>query len=185
MTNGTRFAGDIKYYQHISILIIFALAAEVMALVYLNSSVGEQAVLRYLGSKVAFGLQLFFCGAAGATIAGSFFLARDKEENEIESLKEKPDLSVLRYPDHIDVYLYLHRILTSACLAVIGGLFLYAGLSYFDVPADLPSPKHRAFFILWAFLVGLYQGNFVAFLTKRFQKMLVSSATRGRPGAGR
>src|SRR5712692_8742831 len=132
MTNGPRFAGDIKYYQHICILIIVALAAEVMALIYLNSSIGEQAVLRYLGPKVAFGLQLFFWGAVGSTIAGSLFLARDKEENEIESTKEKPDLVVLRYPDRIDVYLYLHRILTSACLAVIGGLFLYAGLSYFD-----------------------------------------------------
>jgi hypothetical protein len=68
---------------------------------------------------------------------------------------------------------------------VIGALFLYAGLGYFDVPADLPSPKHRAFFILFAFLIGLSQGNFVTFLTKRFQKMLVRSAASGRPGAGR
>jgi hypothetical protein len=179
MTNVPKLVGDIKYYRHICILIVLALAAAGTALLYLNSLGGQQAMLRYLGPRTAFGLELFFWGALGSSIACSLFLAQDKEENEIECIKEEPDLSVLRYPTVIDVHLYVHRILTSACLAVIGALFLYAGLSYFDVPADLPSPKHRAFFILFSFLVGLFQGNFVAFLTKRFQKMLVKSTTTG------
>ncbi len=176
MTTEPKPVGDIKNYRTISVLIIIALATAGAALLFLNSSLGHQTVLRYLGLQEAFGLQLFFWGALGAAIASSLFLARDKEENEIESVKEKRDLSVLRYPTGLDVHLYLHRILTSACLAVIGALILYAGLSYFDVPAALPNPKHRAFFMLFSFLIGLYQGNFVAFLSKRFEKMLERSA---------
>ena len=176
MTAGHRPIGDIKYYKYISMLIIIALASSGVALICLNSSIGQRTVLGYLGPMAAFGLQLFFWGALGAAIASSLFLARDKEENELESLKKEPDLSALRYPTDLDVHLYAHRILTSACLAVIGGLFLYAGLSYFDVPAGLPNPKQRAFFILFAFLIGLYQGNFVAFVSKRFQKILERSA---------
>ncbi|MFI5109355.1 MAG: hypothetical protein ACHP78_10965 [Terriglobales bacterium] len=178
MTTEHKAVGDIKYYRDISILILIAIAAAGAALLCLNSSVGSQTMLRYLGPQAAFGLQLFFWGALGAAIASSLFLANDKEENEIESIKEKPDLSVLRYPTRLDVHLYGHRILTSACLAVIGGLFLYAGLSYFDVPADLPNAKHRAFFILFSFLIGLYQGTFVTFLSKRFEKMLEKRAAR-------
>lgn len=184
MTTGRKPVGDIKHYKHISILISIVLAMVGLALVCLNSSIGHQTVLSYLGPTPTFGVQLFFWGALGAAIASSLFLARDKEENELESLKEKPDLSALRYPTDIDVHLYAHRIVTSACLAVIGAIFLYAGLSYFDVPASLPTAKQRAFFILFAFLIGLYQGNFVAFLSKRFQKILERSATaadRERP----
>lgn len=175
MTAEHKPVGDIKYYREISILILIAIAIAGAALLCLNSSVGRETALRYLGPMEAFGLQLFFWGALGAAIASSLFLARDKEENEIESIKEKPDLSVLRYPTSLDAHLYVHRIVTSACLAVIGAVFLYAGLGYFDVPAELPNPKHRAFFILFSFLIGLYQGNFVAYLSKRFQKMLEKS----------
>lgn len=187
MTTQNRPVGDIKYYTYISILVIAALVLSGATLLWLNSSVGRKVLFSYLGPKVAFGLQLFFWGALGAAIASSLFLARDKEENELESIKETPDLATLRYPTNLDVHLYAHRILTSACLAVIGALSLYAGLSYFDVPADLPNPKQRAFFILFAFLIGLYQGNFVAFLSKRFQKILERSAAavdRGRAAKG-
>ncbi len=175
MATVVKSIGDGKYYRHISILILLALALAGAMLLWLNSASGRTYILAYLGTKVAFGLQLFFWGALGAAIASSLYLARDKDENEIESVKDAPDLTRLRYPTEIDIHLYGHRIVTSACLAVVGALFLYAGLSYFDVPADLPSPKHRAFFILFAFLVGLYQGNFVTFLHKRFQKILEKS----------
>ncbi len=177
MAAGLRQVGDSRYYRHISILILLALTSSGAMLLWLNSSSGRTFVLAYLSAKVAFGLQLFFWGALGATIASSLFLARDKDENEMESVKATPDLTRLRYPTEIDVHLYAHRIVTSACLAVVGALFLYAGLSYFDVPADLPSPKHRAFFILFAFLIGLYQGNFIVFLHKRFQKILERSGS--------
>jgi len=176
MTADHKPVGDIKYYRDISLLILVAIVIAGAALLCLNSSVGRQAALKYLGPMEAFGLQLFFWGALGAAIASSLFLARDKEENEVESLKEKPDLSVLRYPTSLDRHLYVHRILTSACLAVVGALLLYSGLGYFDVPADIPNPKHRAFFMLFSFLVGLYQGNFVTFLSKRFEKILERSA---------
>lgn len=168
--------GDIKNYKHISILIIGALASAGLALILLNTPAGYRITSNYLGEHLCFGVQLFFWGALGAAIASSFFLAKDKEENELESTKEDPNLSLLRYPTNIDVHLYAHRILTSAFLAVIGATFLYAGLGYFDVPADLPNPKHRAFFILFSSMIGLYQGSFVTFLSKRFQKILEKSA---------
>ena len=178
MSNERKPVGDIRYYRHISILIFVALAVAGAALLWFNSAFGRGVVQTHLGDKAGFGLQLFFWGALGAAIASSLFLARDKEENELESVKTNPDLSLLRYPTDIDVYLYGQRIVTSACLAVVGALLLYAGLGYFDVPADIPSPKHRAFFILFSFLIGLYQGNFLAFLNKRFQKMLEKSARK-------
>ncbi len=176
--------GDIRNYKTISVVIILAVITAGAVLLYMNSYTGRRTVLMYLGPKTTFGLQLFFWGALGAAIASSLFLARDKEENEVESIKENPDLSKLRYPTELDVHLYVHRILTSACLAVIGALFLYAGLSYFDVPADIPNPKHRAFFILFSFLIGLYQGNFVTFLSKRFQKILEESAGASKSPKG-
>lgn len=58
---------------------------------------------------------------------------------------------------------------------MIGAVLLYAGLSYFSVPEGLPNPKDRAFFVLFSFLIGLYQGNFLVFLSKRFEKMLERS----------
>lgn len=178
MTGDRKPPGDIRNYRRISLLIVGALGVTGATLLWLNSHSGRSLALTYLGEKSAFGFQLFFWGALGATIAASLFLARDKEDNELESLKPTPDPNLLRYPTDIDVHLYCHRILTSACLAVVGSLFLYAGLSYFDVPAELPSPKHRAFFILFAFLIGLYQGNFVTFLHKRFQRILEKSGER-------
>lgn len=132
-------------------------------------------LLVYFGTKTAFCLQPFFWGALGAAVASSLFLAEDKKQNEIELTKVTPDLSRLSYLNKIDVHLYFHRILTSAVLAVVEAFFLYAGLTYFDVPADSPNPKHQAFFIVFAVLVGLYQANFVAFLHKRFQKILEKS----------
>lgn len=175
MTTEPKQVGDVKYYRHISILVFLALVLASAMLLWLNSLSGRSFILAYLDNTAAFGLQLFFWGALGASIASSLFLSRDKDENELESVKSTPDPSRLRYPTEVDVHLYAHRILTSACLAVVGALFLYAAVSYFDVPADLPNPKHRAFFILFAFLIGLYQGNFVAFLSKRFQMILEKS----------
>jgi hypothetical protein len=183
MTTEAKLIGSARYYRHISVLILLALAGAGAVLLWLNSSSGRSVVLAYFGNNAAFGLQLFFWGALGAATASSLFLARDKDENEIESVKPVPDPSRLRYPDEIDVHLYAHRIVTSACLAVVGALCLYAGVSYFDVPAALPNPKHRAFFALFAFLIGLYQGNFVAFLSKRFQKILEKVRPRGSPRA--
>jgi hypothetical protein len=118
---------------------------------------------------------LFFWGWLGAAVASSLFLARDKEDNELESLKDKPDPAMLRYPTDIDVHLYAHRIVTSACLAVVSAIVLYAGLSYFDAPTAKLDAKQRAFFIAFAVLVGLYQGSFVTFLSKRFEEILSKS----------
>jgi hypothetical protein len=175
MTTANELTGDPRYYKHISVLIMLVLLGTSVILLFLNSSFGQTILLKYLGTRTAFCFQLFFWGALGAAIASSLFLAEDKKQNELELVKASPDPSLLSYPNEIDVHLYCHRIVTSACLAVVGAFFLYAGLTYFDVPADLPNPKHQAFFILFAVLIGLYQANFVAFLHKRFQKMLEKS----------
>ena len=169
--------GNVKYYRHISLLTLVALTVAGAMLLWLNTISGCNLAQAYLGSKAAFGLQLFFWGALGGAIASSLYLAWDKEENELERVKAAPDPTRLRYPNEIDVHLYCHRIVTSACLAVVGGMFLYAGLSYFDVPAALLNQKHRAFFIIFSFLIGLYQGKFLTFLNKRFQKILDKSDT--------
>ena len=167
--------GDIRNYNRISWILLASFVIELLGLVVLTSGWGSRWILSFTGPKAAFLVQLFFWGAVGASIASSLFLARDKEDNEIESLKPTPDPSKLRYPTDVDVHLYVHRVLTSAALAVVGALFLYAGLSFFDVPQDVSNPKHLAFFILFAFLVGFYQGNFVSFLSERFRKMLERS----------
>lgn len=169
-----RLCGSPKYYRHISFLILVALVGAGAMLLWLNTISGRSLMQAYLGNNVSFGLQLFLWGALGGSIASSLYMAWDKEENELESVKDRPDPSCLRYPNEIDVHLYGHRIMTSACLAVVGGLFLYAGLNYFDVPATL-NPKHRAFFIIFSFLIGLYQGKFLTFLNRRFQKILEKS----------
>jgi hypothetical protein len=176
MANAQKPPGDIHLYDQISRLILAAMLVAGVILLGLNSIYGREILQKLLGPIATFCLQLFFWGALGAAIASSFFLAHDKEDNELESLKSKPDRSKLRYPDRIDTQLYLHRILTSGFLAVASGVFLYAGLSYFEISIDQPTPKQRAFFILFAFLVGLYQGNFVTFLDKRFQEMLKKPA---------
>jgi hypothetical protein len=175
MTTTNELTGDPKYYGYISVLILLVLSGACAILLLVNSSFGQAFVLAYVGARTAFCFQLFFWGALGAAIASSLFFAEDKNQNELELAKATPDPSRVRYPNKLDVHLYFHRIVTSACLAVVGAFFLYAGLTYFDVPADLPNPKQRAFFILFAVLVGLYQANFVAFLHKRFQKILEKS----------
>ncbi len=127
-----------------------------------------------LGAKKAFVIQLYFWGALASTIASSMFMKQDKEINELESLKEKPDPAMLRYPDAIDVGLYLQRILTSGFLGIFGAAVLFAGLGYFEVSADALATKHKLFLIVFTFLIGLYQSNFLAALgemSKRvFQK---------------
>src|SRR5271167_1723068 len=93
--------GSIKNYERISAAIVTAIVGCSSALVLLSSLPGHRIVSRFLGPMPEFGVQLFFWGALGAAISSSIFLARDKEENELESLQEHPDLKKLRYPTKV------------------------------------------------------------------------------------
>ncbi|MGA9112017.1 MAG: hypothetical protein WB290_17175, partial [Smithella sp.] len=110
--------GDIKYYKYITALLIIAFIMEIILLLLFNIENVSQYLESLYGIKKTFVIQLFFWSALGATIACSLFMSEDKEINEVERAKGKPDPVVLRYPDIIDVFLYLQRIITSGVLGV-------------------------------------------------------------------
>ncbi len=164
--------GDIKYYKYITALLIIAFIMEIILLLLFNIENVSQYLESLYGIKKTFVIQLFFWSALGATIACSLFMSEDKEINEVERAKGKPDPVVLRYPDIIDVFLYLQRIITSGVLGVIGALMLFAGLVFFEANIDVLSVKHKTFFIIFCFLIGMYQRNFIAYLSKMFKKII-------------
>lgn len=164
--------GDIKYYKHISVLITVSFLVNITILLIMNISSYSLFLEGLLGIKKTFVIELFFWAALGATIACSLFLSEDKEMNEVESVKENPDPKILRYPDEIDVIQYLHRIITSGILGVIGALMLFSGLFFFEANLEILSIKHRMFFVILCFLIGLYQRNFIAYLGDMFRKIL-------------
>lgn len=164
--------GDIKYYKHITALIMISFVVNVSILLILNITSSSQYLESLYGIKKAFVIQLFFWSALGATIACSLFMSEDKEINEVERTKNDPDPKVLRYPDVIDVFLYLQRIITSGILGVIGSLMLFAGLIFFEAQIEVLSIKHKMFFVIFCFLIGMYQGNFIAYLGKMFRRII-------------
>ena len=163
--------GDIKYYKHITALLIVAFIVEIISLLFLNVASVSQYFESLFGIKKTFVIQLFFWSALGATIACSLFMAEDKETNEVESLKENPDPVTLKYPDAVDIFLYLQRIVTSGVLGVIGALMLFAGLIFFEANIEVLSLRHKLFFIIFCFLIGMYQRNFITYLSQMFKKL--------------
>lgn len=164
--------GDKKYYKYISALIFFAFVVNALCLIALNSVPCVAMLSDILSIQKILIVELFFWSALGATVSCSLFLAEDKEINELEACKEKPDPRVLRYPDALDVQLYAQRIVTSGVLGLIGAFLLFAGLGYFDIPIDDLKPKHKVFLVLTSFLVGLYQKNFLTSLASLSKKIL-------------
>ena len=164
--------GDIKYYKHISIIVFISLVLNGIIIFILNLHSTLEYFTKLFGAKKAFVLQLYFWSALGATIACSLFMKQDKEINELESIKDEPDPTILRYPDPIDVVLYVQRIMTSGFFGVIGATILFAGLGYFDVSADILNFKQKVFFIVFCFLIGMYQGDFITFLNNLSKRLL-------------
>ncbi|PKN18248.1 MAG: hypothetical protein CVU71_12110 [Deltaproteobacteria bacterium HGW-Deltaproteobacteria-6] len=164
--------GDIKYYKHITALIMVSFVVNISVLLILNITFTSQYLEGLYGIKKTFIIQLFFWSALGATIACSLFMSEDKEINEIERAKHNPDPKILRYPDVIDVFLYLQRIITSGILGVIGASMLFAGLIFFEAQIEILSIKHRMFFVIFCFLIGMYQRHFIAYLGKMFRKII-------------
>ncbi|MFC4219315.1 hypothetical protein [Flagellimonas marina] len=133
--------------------------------------------------KIEFGqigfqlLNQFLYGALGGTIAGSLFLKKDKEINEIESLKPKPNPTILRLPDEVDKSLYIHRIITSGVLAVLGTLLIITGFGYLEVEyKDGFVLRQEIFFIITSVLIGLYQIKFLGRIEKLFESFFRSGS---------
>ncbi len=114
-------------------------------LLVLNLAAVHELLKAALGEAKTLFLELFCWGALGGTLASYLFYARDKDTNEAEAMKQRPDPALLRYPDEIDVRLYGLRILFSGIQGVIAGLILSAGLLYFDANLEgQPQIGHSA-----------------------------------------
>jgi len=164
--------GDIKYYKHISIILFISLALNGIIIFILNLHDVLGYFTKLIGEKKTFVLQLYFWAALGATIACSLFMKQDKEINELESIKDQPDPTILCYPDSIDVALYIQRIITSGFFGVIGAAILFAGLGYFDVSAVTLNTKQKVFFIVFCFLIGMYQSDFITYLSNLSKRLI-------------
>lgn len=163
---------DDKNYARISLLVLCSFLMWSTLLVVLNLS-PMQGYLRYwLGEQKPLFLELYCWAALGGTLAAYVFLANDKDTNEKEALKTPPDPTVLIYPNLIDVGLYGLRIIFSGIQGVAGALILYAGLIYFDVPAEGAPVKRKVLFSLFSFLVGLNQKAFLKFLNRLTERFL-------------
>lgn len=163
--------GSPRYYRNVTFLLFGSFLVNGIALLVLNVQAVEVWISELFGVNRGYFVQLFFWGCAGATIASSVFLANDKEINELEALKERPDPKVLRYPNIVDVWLYLQRILSSGFLAVFGAAILIAGLGYFDAPYKNLTGKHRLFFVIFSLLIGLFENRFLASLEQLSKRM--------------
>jgi hypothetical protein len=177
------FPCEEKYYLHIAVVVGVAFLLILLCLVAAYTNRGSAWLPAELGERNALFVELYFWAALGATIATYKFFANDKERNELEALKEKPDPQELRYPNLLDVFLYAYRILFSGVLGVIGAVVLLAGLGYFDVPTDSVTTKLRLFLVIVCFLVGMHQNEFLSALA-RLNHSVLSKLRVGEPGSG-
>ena len=161
-----------KNYITISWIIFVSLFVCGSAIVILNLQTIDQFFDLYFGDLKSEILKQFFFGSIGATIACSIFFNEDKELNEMESLKEKPDLSILRYPTKEDVHLYVQRIISSGILGCVGILVLLAGFGYLEIDNEKLNVKHKILFALTSFLIGLFQSKFYEKLQSVLENIL-------------
>ncbi len=158
--------GDPNLYSTIAGILTIAFIVNAMLLLLLNINGIVVYLDELMGEKRSFFIQLFFWGTSGATISASVFMANDKDINELERKKDTPDFAELRYPNKIDVWLYLQRIISSGFLAIFGSAILFSGLGYFDVSIEKITAKHQVFLIVFCFLIGLYENKFLGSLEK-------------------
>lgn len=163
--------GDINNYKTISYILFAFFFLNSLIIFLLNTICLSTSLQELMGENKALLIQLFFWAALGATIACSLFMSRDKEKNELERVKKEPDPEKLMYPDIIDVYLYIQRIISSGILGIFGAILCFAGFGYFEISIDNLSIKHALFLIIICFLIGMYQPKFLDYissLAKRF-----------------
>jgi len=167
------FPNEARYYTGIVIVLFTSFIITGTALLLLYVKAFKNAIGQVFDARALLAIELYFWAALGATVASYKFFANDKDANEIESIKKRPSPKILRYPNSLDVVLYVQRVLFRGVLGVIGGIIMMAGLGYFDVQLSAISDKQRMFFIVFAFLIGVYQNEFLAFLTALNKKILL------------
>jgi hypothetical protein len=171
---------ELREYKKISTIIFLSFLVNFICILAFNYSRIENIIILNFGRISSEIIKQFFYGAIGATISCSIFLKRDKEINELESLKENPDPSVLRLPDIIDKRLYIQRIITSGILAILGMLLILAGFSYLEVDFSTDFTfKHKLFFAISSLLIGIYQSKFLISVEKIFESIFKSSKGTG------
>jgi hypothetical protein len=174
----------VHYYKYVAIVLFAAFLLEGAVLLILHVKPVQVALGEVFDPRALLMIELYFWAALGATVASYKFFADDREVNEVESLKRRPNREILRYPNSLDVVLYAQRILFNGVLGVIGGLIVMAGLGYFDVQLSAISEKQRMFFIVFAFLIGVYQNDFLAFLMDLNRKILLKKEPSKEKGGG-
>jgi len=163
--------GKKENYKTISIIIYISFILNGISLIILNVNLVDLWLDNQFGNIKSEILKQFFYGALGATIFSSFFLGDDVELNELESLKDQPDFTILRYPTKEDIHLYFQRIISSGVLAVFGIFVLIVGFGYLDIDLENLNFKHKILFGLVSLMIGLFQGNFYEKLKSIFEKV--------------
>ena len=152
----------LKEYKKIINVLVTSFIINIILILAFNLAIVNCYLTLVFGNLGLELIKQFFYGSIGATIACTLFLAKDKDINELESLKEKPDPKVLRLPDSIDRKFYSLRIATSGLLAIVGAIVILTGFSYLEIDYDQGfSIKQKLLFALASFLIGLYQFKFL------------------------
>ena len=163
--------GKPENYMVISRIIFISFFLSCIAIIIQNLNSVDNWLDSYFGLIKSEILKQFFYGTIGATISCSIFFNHDKETNEIESIKGKPNYEILRYPTKEDVHLYVQRIISGGVFAIVGVLVLLAGFGYLDIDMDKLNNKHKILFALSSILIGLFQSKFYDHLISIFDKI--------------
>ncbi len=170
-----RLPGSIMFYKTISIIVICSFVLNSLIIIGLNIPFFSEYFILVFGLMKFEIIKQFFYGSLGSTITCSLFLSKDMEINALESTKTIPDLSVLRYPNILNVYMYFQRIFTSGILAILGSFIILAGFSYVNFDYSEFSIKHKILLAISSILIGLYQHKFLRSIRNIFDKFYKES----------
>jgi hypothetical protein len=162
--------GDFKNYGKISKMLTWLFIVCLLIILILHAYIVTEWLKTIFGDKGQTLIKSFFFGSLGAIISSSIFLSRDKETNKQLFAKNQRSKEI-DLPDCLDRQMYLHRVITSGALAVLGTLIIFAGLSYVDVKYTSEIDKQKYLIIVASFLIGLYQGKFLKFIDSLFDNI--------------
>lgn len=166
---------DLKEYRHISRILFWSIGLNIFIVLALHYHPFDDFITQDFGFITRLAIEQFFYGALAATIACSIFLSKDKEINELENVKSKPDPKELRLPDIIDKRLYIQRILSSGLLAVFGMFIILLVFNYLEITTTKDFTfKQKLLIGVFSFMVGLYQSKFLSYIEKLFDNFAKS-----------
>jgi len=169
---------DLTEYKNISKILFWSKGLNVASVLALHYYRIDNFLIQNFGNIVRLSIEQFFYGALAATIASSIFLSKDKEINELESLKSNPDPKELRLPDIIDKRQYIQRILSSGLLAVFGMFIILFAFNYLDVSASSDFTfKQKLLIGVFSFMIGLHQSKFLSNIEKFFDNFYKSKVS--------